>query len=61
MDGTAFRVWARQMYRKSNTLYEDALIAAAARIHDLTAITCNVWDFAWLGVTLLNPFEAVGR
>jgi len=49
------------MYRKSNTLYEDALIAATARVHNLTVVTRNVADFASFGVPLLNPFEAVAR
>jgi predicted nucleic acid-binding protein len=61
MDGAAFRMWARLMYRKSNTLYEDALIAATARVHNLTVVTRNVADFASFGVPLLNPFEAGGR
>lgn len=61
MDGTAFRMWARLMYRKSNTLYEDALIAATARVHNLTVVTRNVADFASFGVPLLNPFEAGAR
>jgi len=29
MDGMTFRVWARMMHRRSDTLYEDAMIAAA--------------------------------
>lgn len=28
MDGPAFRCWAKLMHRKSDTLYEDAMIAA---------------------------------
>lgn len=60
MDSEAFRMWARLMHRKSSTLYEDALIAATARVHNLTVVTRNVADFASFGVPLLNPFEAVG-
>ena len=57
MDGRVFRDWARLMYRKSDTLYEDAMIAATARVHDLILVTRNVTDFKILGVEILNPFE----
>lgn len=33
----------------------DTLIAATARVHDLTLVTRNEKDFADLGVTILNP------
>ena len=35
----------------------DALIAATAKLEDLTLVTRNVKDFAKCGVPLLNPFE----
>jgi hypothetical protein len=57
MDAHAFREWARLMHRKSDTLAEDAMIAAIARIHRLTVVTRNVVDFSQLGVELRNPFE----
>lgn len=57
MDGPAFRCWARLMHRKSDTLYEDAMIAAIARVHGLTVVTRNTADFAAFDVALLNPFE----
>lgn len=56
MDGAAFREWARLMHRKSETLYEDAMIAATARLHGLTVVTRNVADFKPFKVPLLNPF-----
>jgi toxin FitB len=57
MDAAVFRDWARLMHNKSNTLYEDAMIAATARVHDLIVVTRNVADFKSLGVELLNPFR----
>jgi predicted nucleic acid-binding protein len=57
MDGETFRVWARLMHRKSDTFYEDAMLAATALIHRLTVVTRNVADFANFNVPVLNPFE----
>lgn len=37
----------------------DGLIAATAVEHGMTLVTRNVVDFAGLGVTLCNPWEAV--
>jgi toxin FitB len=61
MDAAAFRAWARLMHRKSNTLYEDAMIAATAGVNGLTVATRNVADFAALGVQVFNPFEATAN
>ncbi|MFS6826630.1 type II toxin-antitoxin system VapC family toxin [Cyanobium sp. ATX 6F1] len=60
MDGAAFRCWARLMQRQSDTLYEDAMIAAIARVHKLTVVTRNEADFSRFGVELINPFTATG-
>lgn len=57
MDAQTFRYWARLMHRRSNTLYEDAMIAATARVHGLTVVTRNLRDFSGFGVELLNPFK----
>lgn len=56
MDASVFRVWAGLMHRRSDTLNEDAMIAATAVVHRLTVVTRNVTDFKHFGVPLLNPF-----
>ena len=56
MDAGAFRAWARLMHRTSDTLYEDAMIAATAQVHKLTVVTRNVTAFKHFGVKVLNPF-----
>ena len=58
MDGRAFRCWAQLMHRQSDTLYEDAMITAIAKVHHLTVVTRNVSDFSRFEVPLLNPFTA---
>ena len=58
MDGRAFRCWAQLMHRQSGTLYEDAMIAAIAKVHHLTVVTRNVADFSHFEVPRLNPFTA---
>jgi toxin FitB len=56
MNARAFRTWAKMMHRKSNTLYEDAMIAATAQVYDLKVVTRNVADFKALGIEVFNPF-----
>lgn len=56
MDAATFRQWARLMHRQSDTLYEDAMIAATAQVYSLTLVTRNVADFTMLGLEVLNPF-----
>jgi len=57
MDAPTFRAWARLMHRKSDTVYEDAMIAATAQVHALTVVTRNVADFKAFDIPLLNPFK----
>jgi predicted nucleic acid-binding protein len=40
-------------------LFEDAMIAATARVHQLTVVTRNTRNFATFSVPLLNPFELI--
>lgn len=58
MDAPCFREWARLMQGKAEHLLEDAMIAATARVHDLTVATRNEKDFKQLGVRVLDPFKA---
>lgn len=40
-----------------DTPYEDSLIAATAKVHDLTLATRNTADFQATGIALVNPWE----
>lgn len=60
MDAATFRTWAKLMHRRSDTVYEDAMIAATARVHGLVVVTRNVGDFEPLGARVLNPFTRSG-
>jgi toxin FitB len=57
MDAACFREYARLMHHRSDTVREDAMIAATARIHGLTVATRNQSDFADLEVAVVNPFK----
>ncbi len=57
MDAPTFRLWATLMHRQSDTVYEDAMIAATALQHKLIVVTRNVRDFERFNVPILNPFD----
>jgi hypothetical protein len=57
MDAMCFREWGRIIDRKPGKLFEDAMIAATARVHHLIVATRNESDFKRLDVRILNPFK----
>ena len=57
MDAAICREWARLMHRRSESLVEDAFIAATARVHRFVVVTRSVRDFKTFGVETLNPFD----
>jgi toxin FitB len=57
MDAATFRMTAKLMHRRSNDLFEDAMIAATARVHGLKVATRNVKDFRQFEVEVFNPYE----
>ncbi len=58
MDTAVFRAWARLMHGRSDTLADDARIAATAIVHNLIVVTRNVRDFQPFDVPTLNPFHS---
>jgi predicted nucleic acid-binding protein len=56
---SAFTAWAKLMHRKSDTLNEDAMIAAIAKVNGLTVATRSVADFRALDFDVFNPFGPV--
>ena len=61
LDAAVFREWGRLMHRCSDTLIQDAMIAAVAVVHGLTVVTRNVRDFEQLRVPVLDPFAERGE
>jgi predicted nucleic acid-binding protein len=59
MTGSTFRLWAKLMHSQTNTVREDAMIAATAIEKDLIVVTRNTKDFKRFKLQLLNPFEAL--
>ena len=59
MTGSTYRLWAKLMHSQTNTVREDAMIAATAIEKDLIVVTRNTKDFKRFKLQLLNPFEAI--
>jgi hypothetical protein len=57
MDAATFRMTAKLMHHRSSELFEDAMIAATARVHGLKVATRNVKDFRQFEVEVFNPYE----
>jgi len=57
MDAACFREYSRLIRGRSDTLREDAMIAATAGLHGLTIATRNERDFKTFSVPLVNPFR----
>jgi toxin FitB len=57
MTAEIFRLWAKLMHKQSDTVSEDAMIAATAIVNKLTVVTRNVNDFERFGVKIINPFS----
>jgi predicted nucleic acid-binding protein len=57
MTAEVFRLWAKLMHKQSDTVYEDAMIAATAIVNKLMVVTRNVNDFERFGVKIINPFS----
>lgn len=55
-DAPIYRQAARLLHGHSDSLYEDALIAATAQVHRLKLVSRNVRDFEALGLDVINPF-----
>ncbi len=56
MDAQTFRLLGADLpHRRSNALFEDVMIAATAKTHNLTLATRNVRDFEPCGIATLNP------
>jgi toxin FitB len=56
MTSEIFRLWAKLMHKQTDTVTEDAMIAATAIVNELTVVTRNVNDFERFGVKINNPF-----
>jgi hypothetical protein len=57
VDGDVAEEWGRLLARRGAPAV-DTLLAATARVHDLTIVTRNTRDFRSLQVRLLNPWRA---
>lgn len=61
LDSAVQRQWARYTYNRSPDIWQDAMIAATAKVHGLTVVTRNLRDFAAFDVPTLDPWDAGRR
>lgn len=59
VDGDVAEEWGRLRARRGAPVI-DTLLAATARVHELTIVTRNTRDFRSLDVSVLNPWRAAG-
>ena len=57
MDAECFREYARIRHRRPRGVSRVTMIAATARVHQLTVVTRDGRDFRRLGVGCVSPFE----
>lgn len=57
IDDAVAVAWGHLMVRRTLPV-PDGLIAATARVHNLTLVTRNIADFADTGVEVVNPWAA---
>jgi toxin FitB len=57
-DAEVMRAWARLMHRRPREFFEDALVAATAKIRGLTIATRNRRHFKHFGIPVVDPFTA---
>jgi predicted nucleic acid-binding protein len=57
MNAKTFRLWGKIMHRQTNTVIEDAMIAATAIENGLTVVTRNEKDFKRFMIPIFNPFN----
>ncbi len=60
LDTEVCREWARLVHGRSRVLFEDAFIAATARVHNLVVATRNGADFKEFDVKTFDPFTFAG-
>jgi predicted nucleic acid-binding protein len=58
MDTACFWEWSRLMAGRPDSLREDAMIAATARIHGFIVAARDEKDFKHLGGDIVNPFKS---
>lgn len=56
-DESIFRMQVMLKEARRTLQYEDALIAATAKVYGMVIATRNVKDFEGLGIPIVNPFD----